>query len=83
MVEGVRAIDQICGYADTAIGMATFTSILWPMNVATVTSLKERTAFELIYDKVAKYNGSISAEHGIGQTKRAQLAKSNNQRFWM
>ena len=24
---------------------------------------------------MAKYNGSISVEHGIGQTKRAQLAK--------
>ena len=24
---------------------------------------------------MAKYNGLISAEHGIGQTKRAQLAK--------
>ena len=36
---------------------------------------KKDRLYELIYDKVAKYNGSISAEHGIGQTKRAQLAK--------
>ena len=36
---------------------------------------KKADLYALLYDKVAKYNGSISAEHGIGQTKRAQLAK--------
>ena len=36
---------------------------------------KKVDLYELLYEKVAKYNGSISAEHGIGQTKRAQLAK--------
>ena len=28
-----------------------------------------------VHDLVDKFGGSISAEHGIGQTKRAQLAK--------
>ena len=36
---------------------------------------KKADLYALLYDKVAKYNGSISAEHGIGQTKRAQLAQ--------
>jgi FAD/FMN-containing dehydrogenase len=30
---------------------------------------------ELLYGNVTKYGGSISAEHGIGQVKRDQLAK--------
>ena len=29
--------------------------------------------FELLYEHVEKYNGSISAEHGIGQAKRDLL----------
>ena len=31
---------------------------------------------ELLYSNIAKYGGSISAEHGIGQVKRDQLAQS-------
>ena len=31
--------------------------------------------YDLLYSKIVKYNGSISAEHGIGQLKRDQLAK--------
>ena len=31
--------------------------------------------FDLLYGNIAKYNGSISAEHGIGQLKRDQLSK--------
>jgi FAD/FMN-containing dehydrogenase len=30
---------------------------------------------ELVYDVVAKFEGTISAEHGIGQLKREELAK--------
>ena len=30
---------------------------------------------ELLYSNVNKYGGSISAEHGIGQVKRNQLAQ--------
>ncbi|MEK9926204.1 MAG: FAD-linked oxidase C-terminal domain-containing protein, partial [Alphaproteobacteria bacterium] len=29
--------------------------------------------YEALYSTLAKYNGSISAEHGIGQLKRDQL----------
>jgi len=31
--------------------------------------------YDLLYGNIAKYKGSISAEHGIGQLKRDQLAK--------
>ena len=85
MVEGVRAIDPnlwICGYGHIGDGNLHFNLVADERSNSDFAEKKEQL-FELIYDKVAKYNGSISAEHGIGQTKRAQLAKSNNQRFWM
>jgi len=33
---------------------------------------------DIVYACVAKHNGSISAEHGIGQLKRQHLAKYRN-----
>jgi len=77
MVEGVRAIDPnlwICGYGHIGDGNLHFNLVADERSNSDFAEKKEQL-FELIYDKVAKYNGSISAEHGIGQTKRAQLAK--------
>ena len=77
MVEGVRAIDPnlwICGYGHIGDGNLHFNLVADERSNADFGEKKDRL-YELIYDKVAKYNGSISAEHGIGQTKRAQLAK--------
>ena len=33
---------------------------------------------ELVYQRLARYQGSISAEHGIGLEKRAWLSSSRN-----
>ena len=77
MVEGVRAIDPnlwICGYGHIGDGNLHFNLVADERSNSDFTEKKDRL-YALIYDKVAKYNGSISAEHGIGQTKRAQLAK--------
>ena len=77
MVEGVRAIDPnlwICGYGHIGDGNLHFNLVADERSNTDFGEKKDRL-YELIYDKVAKYNGSISAEHGIGQTKRAQLAK--------
>ena len=35
----------------------------------------ESDVHEAVYDQIAQFNGSISAEHGIGQMKRDKLAK--------
>ncbi|MED5304626.1 MAG: FAD-binding oxidoreductase [Pseudomonadota bacterium] len=77
MVEGVRAIDPnlwICGYGHIGDGNLHFNLVADERSNTDFGEKKDRL-YELIYDKVAKFNGSISAEHGIGQTKRAQLAK--------
>jgi FAD/FMN-containing dehydrogenase len=52
-------------------------------NLQRAGSAAERAAFlarggeihRAIYDRVAQYHGSISAEHGIGQLKREELAR--------
>ena len=77
MVDGVRAIDPnlwICGYGHIGDGNLHFNLVADERSNSDFAEKKDRL-YELIYEKVAKYNGSISAEHGIGQTKRAQLAK--------
>ena len=77
MVAGIRAIDPnlwICGYGHIGDGNLHFDLIADEKSNADFDS-KKVDLYELLYEKVAKYNGSISAEHGIGQTKRAQLAK--------
>lgn len=38
-------------------------------------SRHEASVNALVYDKVAQYSGSISAEHGIGASKRDELAR--------
>ena len=77
IVAGIRAIDPnlwICGYGHIGDGNLHFNLIADEKSNADFDS-KKVDLYELLYEKVAKYNGSISAEHGIGQTKRAQLAK--------
>ena len=77
MVAGIRAIDPnlwICGYGHIGDGNLHFNLIADEKSNADFDS-KKVDLYELLYEKVAKYNGSISAEHGIGQTKRTQLAK--------
>ena len=77
MVAGISAIDPnlwICGYGHIGDGNLHFNLIADEKSNADFDS-KKVDLYELLYEKVAKYNGSISAEHGIGQTKRAQLAK--------
>ncbi len=77
MVTGICAIDPnlwICGYGHIGDGNLHFNLIADEKSNVDFDS-KKKDLYELLYEKVAKYNGSISAEHGIGQTKRAQLAK--------
>ena len=81
MVTGIRAIDPnlwICGYGHIGDGNLHFNLIADEKSNVDFDS-KKKDLYELLYEKVAKYNGSISAEHGIGQTKRAQLAKVKSQ----
>ena len=77
MVTAVRTVDptiRICGYGHLGDGNLHFNLVADERSNSEFDSKKDQL-YELIYEHVAKYNGSISAEHGIGQTKRAQLAK--------
>ena len=77
MVDGVKAIDPnllICGYGHLGDGNLHFNIVADERSNSDFEAKKDQL-YSLIYKKVAKHNGSISAEHGIGQTKRAQLAK--------
>ena len=77
MVAAVKAVDptiRICGYGHLGDGNLHFNLVADERSNSEFDSKKDQL-YELIYEHVAKYNGSISAEHGIGQTKRAQLAK--------
>ncbi|MDB2390209.1 FAD-binding oxidoreductase [Alphaproteobacteria bacterium] len=76
MVSEIKEIDPtiwICGYGHIGDGNLHFNLVEGPNSNS---DFEEKTPhlYELLYRKVAKYNGSISAEHGIGQTKRDQLA---------
>ena len=77
MVAAVKTVDptiRICGYGHLGDGNLHFNLVADERSNSDFDSKKDQL-YELIYEHVAKYNGSISAEHGIGQTKRAQLAK--------
>ena len=77
MVAAVKTVDptiRICGYGHLGDGNLHFNLVADERSNSEFDSRKDQL-YELIYEHVAKYNGSISAEHGIGQTKRAQLAK--------
>ena len=76
MVEGIKEIDPtiwICGYGHIGDGNLHFNLVEGPSSNSDFHE-KVPLLYELLYRNVAKYNGSISAEHGIGQTKRDQLA---------
>ena len=77
IVAAVKTVDptiRICGYGHLGDGNLHFNLVADERSNSEFDSKKDQL-YELIYEHVAKYNGSISAEHGIGQTKRAQLAK--------
>ena len=77
MVAAVKTVDptiRICGYGHLGDGNLHFNLVADERSNSEFDSKKDQL-YELIDEQVAKYNGSISAEHGIGQTKRAQLAK--------
>jgi FAD/FMN-containing dehydrogenase len=75
MVAGIKAIDptvRICGYGHLGDGNLHFNLVSHPSSNAEFAE-KIPVLFDLLYSTLAKYNGSISAEHGIGQVKREQL----------
>ena len=76
MVKGIKEIDPtiwICGYGHLGDGNLHF-NFVEGSNSNSDFNEKVLHLSELLYRNIAKYNGSISAEHGIGQTKRDQLA---------
>ena len=77
MVAAIKEVDptiRICGYGHLGDGNLHFNLVADERSNSEFDSKKDRL-YELIYEHVARYDGSISAEHGIGQTKRDQLAK--------
>ena len=77
MVAGVIAIDpeiRIGGYGHIGDGNLHF-NLVQAAGGDPNFDTKAPKLLELLYGNVTKYGGSISAEHGIGQVKRDQLAK--------
>ena len=77
MVAGIKAIDpkiRICGYGHLGDGNLHF-NLVQAAGGDPDFEAKTPKLYDLLYGNIAKYNGSISAEHGIGQLKRDQLAK--------
>jgi len=77
MVAGIKAIDpkiRICGYGHLGDGNLHF-NLVQAAGGDPDFEAKTPELYDLLYGNIAKYNGSISAEHGIGQLKRDQLAK--------
>jgi len=77
MVAGIKAIDpkiRICGYGHIGDGNLHF-NLVQAAGGDPDFDAKTPKLFDLLYGNVEKYKGSISAEHGIGQLKREQLAK--------
>jgi len=75
MVAGIKAIDpniRICGYGHIGDGNLHF-NLVQAAGGDPYFDAKVPQLYELLYGNVTKYGGSISAEHGIGQTKRDQL----------
>ena len=76
MVTEVKAIDpniRICGYGHLGDGNLHF-NLVQAHGGDPNFERKMPKLYEVLYKNIEKYNGSISAEHGIGQVKRAQLA---------
>ena len=77
MVAGVKSIDpkiRICGYGHIGDGNLHF-NLVQAAGGDPDFEAKTPKLLELLYSNVNKYGGSISAEHGIGQVKRNQLAQ--------
>ena len=77
MVAGIKAIDpkiRICGYGHLGDGNLHF-NLVQAAGGDPDFDAKTPELYDLLYENIAKYKGSISAEHGIGQLKRDQLAK--------
>ena len=77
MVAGIKAIDpkiRICGYGHLGDGNLHF-NLVQAAGGDPDFDAKTPALYDLLYSNIVKYNGSISAEHGIGQLKRDQLAK--------
>ena len=77
MVAGIKAIDpkiRICGYGHLGDGNLHF-NLVQAAGGDPDFDAKTPKLYDLLYGNIAKYKGSISAEHGIGQSKRDQLAK--------
>ena len=75
MVSGITSIDptvRICGYGHIGDGNLHFNLVSHPASNAEFAE-KIPSLFNLLYKTLARYGGSISAEHGIGQVKRDQL----------
>ena len=78
MVAGIKKIDpniRICGYGHIGDGNLHF-NLVQAAGGDPDFEAKTPKLLELLYSNIAKYGGSISAEHGIGQVKRDQLAQS-------
>ena len=77
MVVGVKDIDpriRICGYGHIGDGNLHFNLVQAAGGDPDFES-KTPKLLKLLYSNVTKYGGSISAEPGIGQVKREQLAQ--------
>ncbi len=77
MVTGIKAIDpniRICGYGHIGDGNLHFNLVQAAGGDPDFDS-KTPKLYDLLYSNIAKHRGSISAEHGIGQLKREQLAR--------
>ena len=77
MVAGVKDIDpriRICGYGHIGDGNLHF-NLVQAAGGDPEFEAKTPKLLNLLYSNVTKYGGSISAEHGIGQVKREQLAQ--------
>ncbi len=75
MVSGIKSLDatvRICGYGHIGDGNLHFNLVGHPATNAEFAE-KIPSLLDLLYSTVARYGGSISAEHGIGQVKRDQL----------
>ena len=78
MVAGIKKIDpniRICGNGHIGDGNLHF-NLVQAAGGDPDFEAKTPKLLELLYSNIAKYGGSISAEHGIGQVKRDQLAQS-------
>ena len=72
MVAGIKAIDpkiRICGYGHLGDGNLHF-NLVQAAGGDPDFDTKTPKLYDLLYGNIAKYKGSISAEHGIGQLKR-------------